>query len=62
LLDFKHAQLTKDKANPQHKSPQGDEETGHKGPAFIALLQWRNRVLIELLALLEEDGSLLLDR
>jgi hypothetical protein len=47
-----------DNTNP----PNGDEETGRKVPAFIALLQWRTKVLFDLLALVEEEGSLLLDR
>jgi hypothetical protein len=36
----------------------GDGETGHKGPTFIALLQQRTNVLFKLLSLLERKGSL----
>jgi hypothetical protein len=41
--------------------PKRMKKLGTKGLLLFALLQWRTRVIFELLALLKEEGSLLMD-
>jgi hypothetical protein len=53
-----HQSQENEKQTNNTNPPDGDGETGHKVPAFVALLQLRTIVLFKLLALLERKGSL----
>jgi len=45
LRDLSMHQSKENKPNQRQNPPNGDGETGHKGPSFIALLQQRTNVL-----------------